>query len=1064
MKKVSSLLLVLILVGVIFPYSPIAVAVSSFGYTPIETVKTYDSSITSELIIVGGTYTYVTPFGDYALNLNGFTYGDKVDDMLWSVLAYTGSGWEAITQKGFYQLERLNATNFRLSYNLLRSSQVIGTMSFEFTTEELIKPKLEATFDKGLSWGTQGLQDFRIVWSLSINEDWQYFSNGTSITDLQANLGNHTRIRLTNSTTSNTFLVIETSDFGEAEYIVDYGEIHVLFPINVAEVDPISYTEIEVSTFSASSDQVWVEYDLYTNNAVPKGAVAEIVIRNSMETIEQEGGVREKGSSLERKVDLHEAEGGGYTTATMFVQTDATDGKIEVYAEFKINVDFVLMGYYEGCDFTEKFSAMGNTPVIWTDLDLSGEGVPANAVVQMMMRNSDDDDTAFMGVRADGSGLERGVVLDEAEGFGWATLSFIVKANAGSVIEWKGVWLGLGTARGYLLGWFGPNVDFNEGWNQYTFTGSKDDGVWQSKTISEADASSITAWAMVHQDSGIEIYCGLREEGSTLERRILEHEAEGGGGTGFQASVILDESKKCQIYCGDASESLFYYTGFFSEIAGGENYYAYPAQTMTITGTAYRLCTLSRIGEQSLTMVTNSERTWSLIRTLTQGITFTCSALGDITKIFNRFVSMTFSVTSNSIREWSLSRSLIQSFSLISNTEKTISLTRITEQLLMFSTESYRSWTLTRALNQDLSFISNIFKTFDAERALSQSVTMVSNAYRTVDLTKLVNQSMTLSVESLRNLSLIRVASQTMSLTFNAIADLMQVVLREVSLALNLSSNSERGYSGIRALSQTVSLTLNSYRSWVLTRILTQPISTAFNSERVFTVVRTLSQSILTDFNAFRIFSPLRVVSQTINVNMNAERLGTFVRALSQSLAMTLDTWIKYVEGYEPPDPKDFVRKASVTFSLGLETLRNWNLTRIAEKTISFQSEVAAAFGEVKLRVVNLLITFLAEGNVLFTTINTINLSLLFFQLTALVFTVLLLYPRITRKESDPNPILAIIAMIAWFLVAATTLHDNPDTWPQALFYGGLGITCAYDVIQGLIGTIDEEDSWALGR
>ncbi len=71
--------------------------------------------------------------------------------------------------------------------------------------------------------------------------------------------------------------------------------------------------------------------------------VAEIVMVNTDTANEREAGVRTNGSSLERRLDLHEADSGGVDVATMFVHADLTaNATIDVYAEDDLDIDFHL--------------------------------------------------------------------------------------------------------------------------------------------------------------------------------------------------------------------------------------------------------------------------------------------------------------------------------------------------------------------------------------------------------------------------------------------------------------------------------------------------------------------------------------------------------------------------------------------------------------------------------------------------------------------------------------------------------------------------------------------------
>ncbi len=326
----------------------------------------------------------------------------------------------------------------------------------------------------------------------------------------------------------------------------------------------------KIATFSIGVDGAWTDYDLFTNQGVPKGRIAEIVCCNKNEDFARIVGVRtDNGNGLNRYIDLHEAENLGATTATMFVKCHETTGLIECYSEIQGDVEFKLKGYFTAdVDFTELITSLGEPPTAWADKDLTASGVPDNAVVQILMGNDANAADFFAGVRANESGIERGVVLDEAEGGGWSTLSMVVQSDAGAVIEWKGVGVGK-SVNMWLLGWFSSNVTFTEDWDQHTPAG---DNTWESVTITDAVADAVVVFALVHEDSGSETFCGLREKGSVLARMIEEHEAEGGAFSGFQACILVDGDKKCEVYCEDASESDFRYSGYFTITVGGQTY------------------------------------------------------------------------------------------------------------------------------------------------------------------------------------------------------------------------------------------------------------------------------------------------------------------------------------------------------------------------------------------------------------------------------------------------------------------------------------------------------------
>lgn len=338
------------------------------------------------------------------------------------------------------------------------------------------------------------------------------------------------------------------------------------------ESEVIQYFEVEPSPFLSNPADTWNDYDLHTHKGVPKGAVAEIVIYNVEDEYDIKGGVRTDGSTIDRAITLHEAEGGGFTTATMLVKVDEDTGLIETFVHFNIgSLFFFLVGYFVGVDFTEMFTALGWPSWVgsaWEVKDLSPYGVPGDRVVQIMMTSSGAQGDRFTGVREVGSTLERIVILDEAEGDSWgpsgvshSVVSMMVKTNEAGEIEWVGENDYYPNVVHYALGYFSSNVDFEEGYTSYN---PVVDDVWESIEIIESpeETYNVVSFALTHQDAGKETYVGLRSLGSSQARIIWEHEAEGGAWTGFMIhSSPVD--RWAQIFCEDASEAHFYYTGYY---------------------------------------------------------------------------------------------------------------------------------------------------------------------------------------------------------------------------------------------------------------------------------------------------------------------------------------------------------------------------------------------------------------------------------------------------------------------------------------------------------------------
>ncbi|MHC4107028.1 MAG: hypothetical protein ACYSTY_02970, partial [Planctomycetota bacterium] len=200
----------------------------------------------------------------------------------------------------------------------------------------------------------------------------------------------------------------------------------------------VTYVEA-FQQFSAGADAAWRDHDL-APYGVGSGEAAEIVVANTSGNWQREGGVRTNGSVMERRVLLHEAEQGGVDLVTMCVQADATvNATIDVYAEADADVDFYLTGYWTTPPgpYTELFGDLGSptADATWEDRDLSAFTVPADAVAEVLLANTDGATRNNMGVRAKSSSLARRLDLHESEGGGGDFGRMHAEADAASTIQ-----------------------------------------------------------------------------------------------------------------------------------------------------------------------------------------------------------------------------------------------------------------------------------------------------------------------------------------------------------------------------------------------------------------------------------------------------------------------------------------------------------------------------------------------------------------------------------------------------------------------------------------------------
>jgi len=197
----------------------------------------------------------------------------------------------------------------------------------------------------------------------------------------------------------------------------------------------VSYVEL-MEPFSADASNSWVPEDV-SDDGLGANQVAEVAMANTSTGAERLAGVREVGSTWQRRFNLHEAESGGVDAYSMMVNTNAS-ADVEVFAQNAGDVDFYVLGYWNtppGTYVENGTGAWTASTTSWEAIDLSGIGVPANAVVQVTIGNLNQSNERLMGVRTIGSSLDRRLDLHKAEAGGSERATWHVKVDAGSNLQ-----------------------------------------------------------------------------------------------------------------------------------------------------------------------------------------------------------------------------------------------------------------------------------------------------------------------------------------------------------------------------------------------------------------------------------------------------------------------------------------------------------------------------------------------------------------------------------------------------------------------------------------------------
>ena len=334
----------------------------------------------------------------------------------------------------------------------------------------------------------------------------------------------------------------------------DDGELIAFDEVTITIFIP-KYVE-KNAPWSPAVSAAWAVIDLSAAPFnVPADAVLEVGIANADATAERWGGVRAVGSTLERRFQLHEAEGGGVDVLVMHVPADGSS-QIEYAAENAL-VEFNLLGYWIEGSYVETFDSFkSGASGSWQSHPLITYGVGPGQMAEIVLANSNALAERAAGLRSVGSSLARTSVLHEAEAGGVDLNSMFVRAgsDANATIE---VWADSDPNIDFFLTgyWSTPPGTYMESAADLGSPGA--DATWEDKDLSGFGVApyAIAQITMSNKLQDGENRMGLREKGSTRMRLVNLHEAEGGGGELATMHVNTDQNSTIQWAHQDVSDN-----------------------------------------------------------------------------------------------------------------------------------------------------------------------------------------------------------------------------------------------------------------------------------------------------------------------------------------------------------------------------------------------------------------------------------------------------------------------------------------------------------------------------
>lgn len=231
----------------------------------------------------------------------------------------------------------------------------------------------------------------------------------------------------------------------------------------------------------------------------------------------------------------------------------------------------------------------------WSDYDLfTNKTVPKGAVAEVILSNSRINTEYLVGIRADGSELNRYVFLHEAEGGGQTNCRMFVVCHATTgLVE---CYVGAAALNIFYLAGYWENVGFTE---LATAIAADSSGAWDTEDLDAGYASRVLEVIMSNNELDIANTMGVRAVGSSIERKLLVHEQEAGGSSLLDLLVKADANGDVQLYSSDATNATFLLAGYF----GSEMDFVERWQEITLTTTNWEAEDLTAYLDQDGRMV-----------------------------------------------------------------------------------------------------------------------------------------------------------------------------------------------------------------------------------------------------------------------------------------------------------------------------------------------------------------------------------------------------------------------------------------------------------------------------
>jgi hypothetical protein len=677
-----------------------------------------------------------------------------------------------------------------------------------------------------------------------------------------------TRFLVNVDASGNIDIYVENAAITAPVYLVGYWE-------------DVTFTEAWDSfTVGSKEDGAWLTDSSFGGN-LQASRVHLITITNGDVGKEYLGGVRDTSSSLDRYVDIMEAEGGGVQSTSMYVKSDASSN-IDVYAEESTDITFYNQGYFDSAiDFTERMQSSLLASTAWYENDITTYIDQDGRVCDFVIYNNNTASEYNVGVRTGGTSDARYILLRECEGGGVSSCGMSAQTDSNGVIEGYHSQNSTPQSAFALTGYFNVGAagatEYVQNmtletitlldtitsqqtlFREYTETLTLTDTVLKAVSTEIVEISSLTDTITLAPVKNLTEIANLSD--GTIERIMAHVEL-------FTETITLtDTIIKDVVHVINELDPLG--INLTDTVATIKIFTKTLEDTINLLDTYERVFTIFRTLSETITLVDTVALISTLYKELVETITLVNPAVGaEYTQgatAYEQDMTLEVLTLSDTIQKH-IMRTLTELHSL-TDTRPMVMRKATGESITLLDTYS-EIFTIFRTLSEIAGLTDT--KTRDTVKAVSDSITLIDSVTRLSTLYETLSEIATLTDTYEEVFGVLRTFDETITL-IDTVAPLIVKIVNLTDI-LSVDDTLARDFTILRTLSEIATLT--------------DTYAEVFGVYRTFSETPTFSDSVLV--------YPRKNLTETIDLIDTVARLSTLYETLSEISTLT-DTEINAV-------------------------------------------------------------------------------------------------------------------------------------------------------------------------